>query len=110
VKRRDFITLIGGAATVWPLAARAQQTERMRRIGMLVGLPEGDPEGEVWAQAFLKALPGLGWRRGTNIQIDLRWVATDFDQMQAIAKELVQSQPDVIEVTLSLITSPSPRD
>jgi putative ABC transport system substrate-binding protein len=105
MKRREFITLLGGAAVAWPLAARAQQTERMRRIGMLVGLPEGDPEGEVWAQAFLKALPGLGWRRGTNIQIDLRWVATDFDQMQAIAKELVQSQPDVIEVTSTPATA-----
>jgi putative ABC transport system substrate-binding protein len=64
-----------------------------------------DPEGERWAQAFLQALPELGWRRGTNIQIDLRWVATDFNRMQAIAKELVQSQPDLIEVTSTPATA-----
>jgi putative ABC transport system substrate-binding protein len=99
LNRRDFITLLGGAAAAWPVAVRAQQPQHMKRIGILVGLPEGDPEGERWAQAFLRELPELGWRRGTNVQIDLRWVATDFDRMQAIARELVQSQPDLIEVT-----------
>jgi putative tryptophan/tyrosine transport system substrate-binding protein len=104
LRRREFITLLGGAVA-WPLVARAQQAERMRRIGMLVGLPEGDPEGERWTKAFLQALPELGWRRGTNVQIDLRWVDTDFDRMQAIAKELVQSQPDLIEVTSTPATA-----
>ena len=102
--RREFITLIGAAAA-WPVAARAQQPDRMRRIGMLVGLPEGDPEGEKWVQAFLRGMSQLGWRLGTNFQLDVRWVATDFDRTQAIAKELVQSRPDLIQVTSTPATT-----
>ena len=89
----------------WPVAARAQQPDRMRRIGMLVGLPEGDPEGEKWVQAFLRGLAQLGWRLGTNFQLDVRWVATDFNRTQALARELVQTQPDVIEVTSTPATA-----
>ena len=96
IKRREFIALLGGAAA-WPVTAMAQQPDRMRRIGMLVGLPEGDPEGEKWVQAFLRGMSQLGWRLGTNFQFDVRWVATD-DRTQAIAKELV-NQPDLIQVT-----------
>jgi putative tryptophan/tyrosine transport system substrate-binding protein len=105
MKRREFITLLGGATVAWPVAARAQQPDRMRRIGMLVGLPEGDPEGEKWVQAFLRGMSQLGWRLGTNFQLDVRWVATDFDRTQAIAKELVQSQPDLIQVTSTPATA-----
>jgi putative ABC transport system substrate-binding protein len=72
---------------------------------MLVGLPEGDPEGEKWVQALLRGMSQLGWQRGTNLQVDLRWVANDFDRTQAIARELVQSQPDVIEVTSTPATA-----
>jgi putative tryptophan/tyrosine transport system substrate-binding protein len=72
---------------------------------MLVGLPEGDPEGEKWVQAFLRGMSQLGWRLGTNFQLDVRWVATDFDRTQAIAKELVQSQPDLIQVTSTPATT-----
>jgi ABC-type uncharacterized transport system substrate-binding protein len=77
----------------------------MRRIGMLVGLPQGDPEGEKWVQAFLRTMSQLGWREGTNFQIDLRWVANDFDRTQAIAREIVQFQPDVIQVTSTPATA-----
>jgi putative ABC transport system substrate-binding protein len=103
--RREFITLLGGTAAAWPLAADAQQTERVRRIGVLVGLPEGDPEGEVWAQAFLKALPLLGWQPGANVQIDVRWATPDITRMQGIARELVRAQPDAIQVTSTPATA-----
>jgi putative tryptophan/tyrosine transport system substrate-binding protein len=104
VRRREFIAGLAGAAAAWPVAARAQ-ADRPRRIGMLVGLPEGDPEGEKWVQALLRGMSQLGWQRGTNLQVDLRWVANDFDRTQAIARELVQSQPDVIEVTSTPATA-----
>jgi putative ABC transport system substrate-binding protein len=68
-------------------------------------LPESDPEGEKWVQALLRGMSQLGWQRGTNLQVDLRWVANDFDRTQAIARELVQSQPDVIEVTSTPATA-----
>jgi putative tryptophan/tyrosine transport system substrate-binding protein len=104
MRRREFIAGLAGAAAAWPVAARAQ-ADRPRRIGMLVGLPEGDPEGEKWVQALLRGMSQLGWQRGTNLQVDLRWVANDFDRTQAIARELVQSQPDVIEVTSTPATA-----
>ena len=105
MRRREFITLLGGTAAAWPVVASAQQPDRMRRIGMLVGLPEGDPEGEKWVQAFLRGMSQLGWRLGTNFQLDVRWVATNFDRTQAIAKELVQSRPDLIQVTSTPATT-----
>jgi len=75
VKRRDFITLLGGAAA-WPLAARAQQPERMRRVGVLIGVAS-DPETKAWVATFRKRLDELGWRVGGNLQIDERWTAGD---------------------------------
>ena len=106
MNRRDFITLLGRAAAIsWPLAARAQQPNRVRRIGMLVGLPEGDPEGQRWAQAFLGALEQLGWKRGLNVQIDLRWGANDPELMQRLARELVNSEPDLIQVSSTPATA-----
>ena len=103
MRRREFIAGLAGA-TAWSVKTRAQ-VERPRRIGMLVGLPEGDPEGEKWVQALLRGMSQLGWQRGTNLQVDLRWVANDFDRTHAIARELVQSQPDVIEVTSTPATA-----
>jgi putative ABC transport system substrate-binding protein len=96
MKRREFITLLGGAAVAWPLAAHAQQSGRMRRIGMLLGNTEGDPQAVANLAAFTKALEELGWMDGRNIRIDYRWGAADVSRTQALAKELVGLQPDLI--------------
>jgi putative tryptophan/tyrosine transport system substrate-binding protein len=95
MKRREFITLIGSAAA-WPLAVSAQQPERMRRIGVLIGLAESDPEAQAWAAAFREGLQKLGWAEGRNIRIDTRWASSDMESMQRYAKELVALQPDLI--------------
>ena len=95
-KRREFITLLGGAAA-WPLAARAQQAERMRRIGMLMGYAESDRVGQAWSAAFREGLQKFGWAEGRNIRIDTRWAtARDAEARQQFAKELVALQPDLI--------------
>ena len=95
IKRRDFIALLGGAAT-WPLPARGQQPERMRRIGVLMNLAVGDPEGETRRAAFLQALQQLGWSDGRNVRIDYRWAAGDAGHFQRYAEELLALAPDVI--------------
>jgi ABC-type uncharacterized transport system substrate-binding protein len=95
MKRRSFITLLGGA-TAWPLAARAQQAERMRLIGVLMAYAESDPEGQAWVAAFRERLQKLGWAAGRNIQIATRWATPDVGAMQRFAKELVALQPDLI--------------
>ena len=94
LKRREFITLLGGAAAAWPLVARAQQAGGMRRIGVLMGLPENDPEAQSELASFVQELQKLGWAEGRNILIDTRW-ATPGDR-QRLAKELVALQPDLI--------------
>ena len=73
MKRRDFITLLGGAAAAWPVAARAQQGERMRRIGVLMAFAEGDREGQANVAAFREGLQNLGWAESRNIRVDTRW-------------------------------------
>jgi putative ABC transport system substrate-binding protein len=95
MRRREFITLLGGATT-WPLAVRAQQGERMRRIGVLLTYAEGDTEARARFAAFQTSLQRLGWAEGRNIQIDLRWATADRNLIQRFAKELVASQPDLI--------------
>jgi putative ABC transport system substrate-binding protein len=95
MRRRDFITLIGGA-TAWPLAARAQQLDVVRRIGVLTGFAESDREGQAFVAAFREGLQKLGWVEGRNIRIDYRWAALDTELMQRFAKELVALQPDLI--------------
>ena len=75
MRRREFITLIGGAAAAWPLAARAQHGDRMRRIGVLMAHAESDPEGQANVAAFREGLQKLGWMEGRNLQIDTRWAA-----------------------------------
>ena len=95
MRRREFLTL-GGAAVAWPLAARAQQPDRMRRIGVLMGFAESDREGQAFVAAFREGLQKLGWAEGRNIRIDYRWTALDKELIQQFAKELVALQPDLI--------------
>ena len=96
MRRREFITLLGGAAAAWPLAARAQQPDRMRRIGVLMAYAEDDPEGKARLAGFRQGLEKLGWSEGRNVRIDYRFTAARADQVQVLAKELVALQPDVI--------------
>jgi putative tryptophan/tyrosine transport system substrate-binding protein len=95
VRRREFITLVGGAAT-WPLVARAQQPERMRRIGVLMAYAESAEEGQAVVEAFRQELQKLGWTDGRNLRIDYRWAAVNAEAMERFAKELVALQPDLI--------------
>jgi putative tryptophan/tyrosine transport system substrate-binding protein len=95
VKRRTFIAGLGSAA-VWPVVARGQQGERMRRIGVLRGHDENDPLAKTSVSAFTQALADLGWTDGRNVRTDLRWGGDDNNQMRALAKELVRLQPDII--------------
>jgi putative tryptophan/tyrosine transport system substrate-binding protein len=104
LRRREFITLVGGTAVAWPLAARGQQSERMRRVGLLVGYSEGDTEGQASVAALRQRLRELGWIEGRNIQIELRWAAADPDKARNFAKELVGMAPDVIVSSSNLVT------
>jgi len=103
MRRREFITLIGGAA-VWPLAARAQQGERVRRIGVLVPAASDDPQFQERLGAFLQALGQLGWTEGRNVRIDYRWSGGDAQRILTHAAELVALAPDVILSTTTLPT------
>ena len=96
LRRREFITLLGGAAATWPLTARAQRPERMRRIGVLVGADENDPVIEASVSAFTQALADLGWTAGRNARMDLRWGGGDINRTRAHAPELVGLHPDII--------------
>jgi putative tryptophan/tyrosine transport system substrate-binding protein len=96
MKRREFITLLGGAAAAWPLAARAQQGERVRRIGVLMALAANDPDAQVRITAFVQGLQQLGWVDGRNVHIDTRWATTNNDELRRHAAELVALAPDVI--------------
>jgi len=97
MRRREFITLLGGAvAAAWPLAAQAQQPERMRRIGVLMNAAAADSEYQSWLGAFLKALQELGWIDGRNVRIDTRWATTNAAEIRKYAAELAALAPDVI--------------
>src|SRR6516164_4587226 len=97
MRRREFITLIGGAAAAWPLSIRAQQPEQMRRIGVLMGFPESDSQAQRYIAAFRDGLQKLGWTEGRNTRIETRWATpADAESMQRFAKELVALQPDLI--------------
>src|SRR5215472_5568181 len=99
MRRRDFITLLGGAAAGWPLAARAQQGDRVRRIGVLMGPDENDPVAKTYVSAFTQALADLGWTDGRNVRMDLRWAGGDINRIRALAHEVVGLQPDIIVTT-----------
>jgi len=103
--RRVFITLVGGAAAFWPLVARAQQHDEIRRIGIIVNLAVDDPEAQASVAAFKQTLQQLGWSEGRNLQIDVRGVAGDPERMQAFAKELIALQPHVILTRSTPVTA-----
>ena len=96
MRRRDFISLLGGTAATWPLAARAQQPERMRRIGMLLPAAADDSQFQIWIGAFLQALALSGWTIGRNLRIDNRWATTNAAEIRRHAAELAALAPDVI--------------
>ena len=96
MRRREFITVLGGAAAAWPLAARAQQRERMRRIGVLLPAAADDPEFQARVAAFLQGLQQLGWTIGRNVRIDTRWATANAADIRRHAAELVALAPDVI--------------
>jgi putative ABC transport system substrate-binding protein len=95
IARRKFVVALAGAAA-WPLAARAQQGDRVRRIGVLMPFDENDPRSKTELSAFTQALAGLGWTDGRNLRIDLRWYGSDTNRIGALAKELVGLQPDIV--------------
>src|SRR6266446_2075872 len=99
IGRRKFLATLGGAAAAWPLAARAQQPEQMRRVGVLMSLAADDAEGQARLAAFLQGLQQLGWIDGRNVRIDTRWGAGDADRTRRYAAELVALAPDVILAT-----------
>jgi len=96
MRRREFITLLGGAVAAWPLAARAQQSERMRRIGVLMAATADDPEYQPRIRAFQQGLAALGWIDGRNVQVDTRWAGTNADDIRKHAVELAAFAPDAI--------------
>jgi putative ABC transport system substrate-binding protein len=103
LRRRSFITLLGGAAVAWPLAARAQ-SDRVRRVGVLMGGDENDPAAKPVTSAFTQALADLGWIDGRNVRIDLRWHGDDNNRIRALAQELVGLHPDIILGITNLAT------
>jgi putative ABC transport system substrate-binding protein len=106
MRRRDFITLVGGSAVAWPLALRAQQSGQMRRIGVLMGYAESGSSGQNLIAAFRDGLQKLGWTEGRNTRIDIRWAAPDdMELIGRFAKELVALQPDLIISSSTPITA-----
>ena len=95
MKRREFIAALGGAAA-WPLAARAQQGDRVRRIGVFLTGDENDPALKTYVAAFTQTLADLAWTDGRNLRVDLRWGGGDINRIRALAQELVSLQPDII--------------
>ena len=106
MRRREFITLLGGAAVASPLAARSQPAERMRRVGVLLGLVANDPEGQARIARFQQALQQLGWIDGRNLRTDIRWGGGNVDDIRKYAAELVALAPDVILATASVSVGP----
>ena len=96
MRRREFITLLGDAAAAWPLAARAQQPERMRRIAILLPAAADDPQYQTFVGAFLQGLAELGWTIGRNVRIDTRWAGASAAEIRKHAAELIALAPDVI--------------
>jgi putative tryptophan/tyrosine transport system substrate-binding protein len=96
MRRRDFIKVAAGSAVTWPLAAHAQQVERTRLIGVLMGWSETDPQYRSRADALVEGLAALGWTDKSNLRLDVRWINGDVERAPALAKELVEQKPDVL--------------
>ena len=96
MRRREFIALVGGAAAAWPVTARAQQAERVRRLGVLMAVAESDADARNGVSILQERLQKLGWKDGNNIRIDYRWGNGDPDRIQDLARELVDLHPDVL--------------
>jgi putative tryptophan/tyrosine transport system substrate-binding protein len=110
MRRREFITLFGGATAAWPLTVRAQQGERIRRVGVLMSNAENDPAAQSYLAAFRGALAKLGWTDGSNLRIELRSGTVDPDRIKTFAKELVDLRPDAILGVGSIVTSALARE
>jgi putative ABC transport system substrate-binding protein len=98
IGRRKFISALSGASVAWPLVVRAQQSERVRLVGVLMAFAESDPAGQSEVVVFRDALKKLGWTEGNNLRIELRWGAGQADRIKTFAKELVDLRPDAISV------------
>ena len=110
MQRREFIMLLGGAAVAWPLAARAQQADRVRRVGVLMGYAEDDPETKARLAAFRQRLEKRGWSEGRNVHIEARFAASTSSKYEPLAKELVATQPDVILAHTTPVTAALQRE
>jgi len=110
MQRREFIAGLGSTAAAWPLVARAQPAERVRRIGVLTPYDENDPMPKTYVSAFAQALAGLGWTDGRNVRMDLRWAGGDINRIRALAQELVGLQPDIILAHTTLATAALQRE
>jgi putative tryptophan/tyrosine transport system substrate-binding protein len=105
MRRRDFIKVIGSGVIAWPLTVRAQQPERMHRVGVLMGYPDGDKQAQAGANALRKGLQDLGWTEGRNIQFDYRWPGPDAEKARTFAKELIGMNADVIVPSTNQVTA-----
>jgi ABC-type uncharacterized transport system substrate-binding protein len=105
MRRREFITLLGGAVVAWPIAAQGQQGERMRRVGVLMGYAENDPAAQAQIDSFGQELHRLGWTRGRNLQIIYRYGSDDPQRIRALAKELLSLSPDLVVSNANLVTA-----
>ena len=110
MRRREFIRLFGSSVVAWPLSARAQRSDRMRLIGVLMAYAESDSTAQSWLAAFRVALAKLGWTEGSNLRIELRWSGADADRIRALAKELVDLQPNAIFVVTTPATGALARE
>ena len=102
MRRREFLGVLGGAAA-WPLAAHAQQGERTRRVGLLMGYPQGDAEGQAMLAGLQRGLRDLGWTEGRNLRIEAHWVGGDPNKARIVAKELIATTPDVIVPSTNMV-------
>src|SRR5215469_3649698 len=110
MRRREFITVIGGAAVAWTLVARAEQADRTRRVGVLLGYAETDPQAKALLAEFTQAVSEFGWIEGRNLRMDVRWAPGNTDLMRTFAKELVSLKPDVILTQSTPVTAALKRE